>query len=70
MHRNFLVGGWLLIAIGVLYAIKPNIFRRGIWTETSIAQRMLSPEGYIKYMRGVGVVFIVTGVLFILWGYR
>jgi uncharacterized protein YjeT (DUF2065 family) len=61
--------GWFLIVVGVIYLLKPDIFRRGIWKRTSIAQRTLSPEGYLKYMRWVGVVTIVIGILFLFWGH-
>jgi len=52
-----------LIICGVIYLAKPDIFRRGIWTRTSIAQRMLSPAGYIKYMRGFGAALIAIGLI-------
>jgi len=42
MHSRLIFAGWLLIAVGVLFIVKPNIFRRGIWKETDIAQRLLS----------------------------
>ena len=58
-----------LIVIGVIYILKPDIFRRGIWKETSIAQRMLSPEGYLKYMRWVAAMHIATGVVFLFVAY-
>jgi len=69
MFNGLLIGGWLMIAIGVLFLAKPNILRRGVWRD-SITQRLLSPSGYVKYMRAVGAVYIVTGVLFLLWGYK
>jgi hypothetical protein len=59
--------GLVLTAVGVLYLIKPDIFRRGIWRRTDIAQRNLSPEGYLKYMRGVGVVHVIAGLILLLW---
>jgi hypothetical protein len=66
--------GVFLIAIGVLYLRKPNLFRRGHWMKTGIAERNLSPVAYIKYMRGVGVFHIVVGVALVAWaffsGYR
>lgn len=53
--------GIALVIVGVVYVLKPDLFRRGIWKKTSIAQRLLSPEGYLRYMRGFGVVLIVAG---------
>jgi hypothetical protein len=61
--------GIALILIGLLYTLKPDIFRRGIWKQTSIAQRLLSPTGYIKYMQGFGISLILIGstLLFLDW---
>lgn len=60
--------GVLLVVCGGVYFAKPNIFRRGPWMRTSIAIRKLSPETYVKYMRGLGIVFIVIGVVFVVCG--
>ena len=57
--------GIVLILIGVVYLAKPTIFRRGIWLKTSIAVRMLSEENYIRYMRILGALIIVGGVVVI-----
>jgi hypothetical protein len=54
--------GIVLIAIGAVYLVKPNLFRRGIWLKTSIAIRTLSEENYVKYMRIMGVVCILLGL--------
>ena len=55
----------ILIAFGILYLIKPDIFQRGFWKKTAISQRLLTPEQNKVYMRILGVVFIVVGfVLF------
>jgi hypothetical protein len=66
-HGYMTFAGLVLTAVGVLYLIKPDIFRRGIWRRTDIAQRNLSPEGYLKYMRGVGVVHVIAGLVLLLW---
>jgi len=58
--------GIILIVSGALYLAKPDIFRRGICLKTSIAQRTLSPANYLKYMRGVGVIFIIIGLILII----
>ena len=60
---------WFLIVVGVIYILKPDIFRRGIWKQTSIAQLTLSPEGYLRYMRWVGVIIIALGLLFLALGH-
>ena len=69
MHVYATFAGLFLIAYGILLLRKPNLFRRGIWMKTGIAQRNLSPEGYIKYMRGVGVFNIVLGIALLGWGF-
>jgi len=60
---------WGLIIVGVIYILKPDIFRRGIWKHTSIAQRTLSPEGYRRFMRWIGVISIALGLLFLALGH-
>jgi len=65
----YTIPGLALIALGVVYLLKPDLFRRGIWTRTSLAQRTMSPEGYLRYMRGMGVLWIVVGIALVLWGY-
>ena len=69
MHAYATFAGLALIAIGILYLRKPDLFRRGIWLKTSIAQRVLSPEGYLKYMRGLGVFHIVLGIAVLVWAF-
>jgi hypothetical protein len=56
-----------LIALGLIYVAKPDIFRRWIWLKTSIAIRLLSETGYRRYMRGLGCILIVAGVAMIVW---
>ena len=60
--------GYFLIACGALYQLKPDLFRRWFWKKTSIAQRNLSPENYIRYMRLLGAAFIVVGLVLVLRG--
>jgi uncharacterized protein YjeT (DUF2065 family) len=60
-----MVVGLLFVVIGVIYLFKPTLFRRGIWLKTSIAIRTLSEENYIRYMRIVGVLMILAGLVFI-----
>jgi hypothetical protein len=57
-----ILGGVVLIGSGLLYLRQPTLFRRGIWMKTSIAIRLLSEQAYIKYMKGLGIVFIILGV--------
>jgi hypothetical protein len=65
---NLVVLGIVLILFGALYIWKPTIFRRGLWMKTSIAIRVLSEDNYTRYMRGLGVVFVVAGIALILFG--
>jgi hypothetical protein len=60
------VYGIALILIGAFYVWKPTIFRRGLWMKTSIAIRTLSETNYTRYMRGLGLVLIVAGIVLIL----
>jgi hypothetical protein len=54
------------MAWGVLLTLKPNIFVRGIWKHTDIAQRLLSPKTYLIYTRCVGTFFIAAGFIWLL----
>ena len=68
MHVYARFAGFFLIAWAILCLLKPNLFRRGMWMKTGIAERNLSPEAYLKYSRGVGVINIVLGVALLAWG--
>lgn len=63
---NIIIGIFLIL-LGILYQIKPTIFKRWFWTKTSIAQRMFSPEAYEKYMRILGILLILIGIAFCLF---
>ena len=53
------------LIMGLVFVANPNILRIGIWKETSILQRMLTPKQYNIYMRTLGVIMIVIGVFLI-----
>lgn len=59
---NLTVSGILLIFFGGMYLKNQTIYRRGIWLKTSLAIRLLSEENYKKYMKILGLVFIVLGL--------
>jgi hypothetical protein len=61
------VAGLILIGLGVLYLRRPALYRRGMWLKTSLAIRLLSEEGYKRYIKGLGVLFIVAGACLIAW---
>ncbi len=56
---------WLLIAWGGLLTLKPNIFVRGHWKQTDIAQRLLSPTAYLVYTRTLGLFSILFGFVWL-----
>jgi uncharacterized protein YjeT (DUF2065 family) len=58
--------GVVFILFGLLYLWKPTLYRRGIWMKTSIAIRALSEANYTRYMRVLGFIFIVAGIVLIL----
>ena len=60
-----MIAGFVLAAIGVVYLVKPTLFRRGIWLKTSIAVRTLSEQNYVRYMRAMGVLLVIVGLLLI-----
>jgi hypothetical protein len=61
----FMIGPWFFMAWGVLLVLKPNVFVRGFWKRTDIAQQVLSPKAYLVYTRGVGIFFIVAGLIWL-----
>ena len=56
------IAGYVLIASGLIYLVKPDIFQRGIWKNTAISQRLLTPEQNKAYMRVLGCVLIAAGL--------
>ena len=63
-----LLAGVVLIVFGALYLRRPSVYRRGLWLKTSLAIRLLSEANYRRYMRGLGVVLVVTGVVLAAYG--
>jgi uncharacterized protein YjeT (DUF2065 family) len=60
--------GLILIVFGIIYIIKPTIYRRWFWKKTDVMQQKLSPENYNKYMRLLGVGFIAIGIVLLIIG--
>jgi uncharacterized protein YjeT (DUF2065 family) len=58
--------GMVLVAFGALYLIKPDLFQRWFWKRTAISQRLLTPEQNKVYMRILGGVFLLAGVVLLL----
>ena len=65
---RMLLAGVVLIVFGALYLRRPGVYRRGLWLKTSLAIRLLSEANYRRYMRGLGVVLVVTGVVLAAYG--
>ena len=65
---RMLLAGVVLIVFGALYVRRPSVYRRGLWLKTSLAIRLLSEANYRRYMRGLGIVFVVTGVVLAAYG--
>jgi hypothetical protein len=63
-----LVAGLVLMALGVLYLRRPDVYRRGLWLKTSLAIRLLSEANYRRYMRALGIVFVVAGAVVAAYG--
>jgi uncharacterized protein YjeT (DUF2065 family) len=61
--------GIILIVFGIIYQVKPDLFKRWFWKRTSIAQRLLSPEAYTKYMKGLGWFYIIGGIILCVIGF-
>jgi hypothetical protein len=40
--------GLLFAIFGLVYILKPDIYRRWIWKKTDVMQKKLSPEKYVK----------------------
>ena len=59
----------ILIAFGIIYIIKPDIFKRGLWKKTAFTQQIFNPKNYNIYMRILGVLFIIFG-LYIAWAHN
>jgi uncharacterized protein YjeT (DUF2065 family) len=53
----------ITILFGVIYLLKPDLFQRWIWKESAISQRLLGPEKNKIYMRLLGMLFIVAGII-------
>jgi hypothetical protein len=57
-----------LVGCGVLYLCRPTLFRRGFWLKRSLAIRKLSPATYVRYMRALGLVYVLLGVAILAHG--
>jgi hypothetical protein len=52
-----------LIAFGVVYIAKPDIFYMLIARRQADGTRRAVPEQSLKFMRALGMIFVVAGVM-------
>jgi hypothetical protein len=62
--------GFVLIAFGILYLMKPNLFQSGIFMKYPNAASMKTPEQYRKHMQKIAIILIVIGSLLLAYDYR
>lgn len=60
--------GIILLVFGIIYIVKPDLYRRWIWKKTDVLQQVLSPKRYIKFMRVLGVILSVAGIILLILG--
>ncbi|MEP7284306.1 MAG: hypothetical protein ABI947_00900 [Chloroflexota bacterium] len=58
--------GILVMILGLLWQFKPLWFKRWFWKEKSFAQRLFTLEGYVVYMRWLGLACIIVGIVIII----
>jgi len=56
------VASVVLIVVGIVSLIKPDIFQRPIWKKTGVSQDLLKPKQDNTYTRIMGLVCIAAGV--------
>ncbi len=59
--------GLIFIGFGILYLLKPNIFRTGIWLKTPSVTNSWSTEKYQNYLKILAVFFIVLGIVLLIF---
>jgi hypothetical protein len=58
----------ILLIFGIVYLVKPDIYRRWLWRTTDIAQQKLNKENYIMYMRILGGAFVLGAIVLLAIG--
>ena len=51
--------GVVLVGWSIAYVADPHLFQRWSWQRVTLAQRLLSPAGYVRFMRVAGAVYVV-----------
>lgn len=57
-----IIVGIALIVLGIYCLVRPEKELFGNFNKPSLAKRHLSPSGYLKYKRFVGVLSILVGI--------
>ena len=57
------IWGVVLLLFGIIYIVKPNIFQRWFWKRTGVFQQIFGPEKYLVFMRVLGGIFIIAGLI-------
>jgi uncharacterized protein YjeT (DUF2065 family) len=60
--------GLIFAIFGLLYLVKPDIYRRWFWKKTDVFQQIFSPANYILFMRISGAVILVVGIILLIAG--
>lgn len=61
--------GFIFIAFGILYLMKPDLFRKGIWNKYSIHADK-TPEEYRSYMKKIAIALIIVGLVILAYDNR
>jgi len=62
--------GIIMIVGGVLYILRPNLFRLGLWRKTALSQQIFTPKQYVIYMRILGSIAILIGAYLLVRFYK
>lgn len=62
--------GLVLVAFGILYLMKPDLFRSGIFMKYANPASTKTPEEYRLYMKKVALVLIIIGSILLAYDYR
>jgi hypothetical protein len=62
--------GFILIAFGILYLMKPDLFRKNIFMKDSNNEHNRTPEEHRKYMRKIATILIIIGSVLLAYDYQ
>ncbi len=61
------IPGLILIAAGLVYLFRPGIFRRSLWTASSLPASAASARGNTAYVRALGLIFLILGLTLVIF---